>query len=98
MISDVDDDGSGTIEHEEILKMSTRKILDPNEILKAHPLFDGDGTGKVSFKNLKRVAKELGERLTDVELQEMIDEADRDGGGGVNEEESLRIMQKTNLF
>merc|ERR1712051_567766 len=51
-----------------------------------------------SFKNLKRVAKELGERMTDEELQEMIDEADRDGDGEVNEEEFLRIMKKTNLF
>lgn len=43
--------------------------------------------GKISFKNLKRVAKELGENMTDEELQEMIDEADRDGDGEVNEEE-----------
>merc|ERR1712039_244764 len=101
MISDVDDDGSGTIGYPEFLKMMTHKILnrDPkDEILKAFRLFDDDETGKISFKNLKRVAKELGERMTDEELQEMIDEADRDGDGEVNEEEFLRIMKKTNLF
>ena len=46
----------------------------------------------------KRVAKELGENMTDEELQEMIDEADRDGDGEVNEEEFFRIMKKTSLF
>ena len=90
-----------TIEYEEFLKMMTHKILnrDPkDEILKAFRLFDDDETGKISFKNLKRVAKELGEKMTDEELQEMIDEADRDGDGEVNEEEFLCIMKKTNLF
>lgn len=50
------------------------------------------------LQNLKRVSKELGENLTDEELQEMIDEADRDGDGEINEEEFIRIMRKTNLF
>jgi centrin-1 len=36
--------------------------------------------------------------MTDEELQEMIDEADRDGDGEVNEEEFVRIMRKTTLF
>ena len=59
---------------------------------------DIDKTGKITFRNLKRVAKELGENMTDEELQEMIDEADRDGDGEINEEEFLRIMKKTSLY
>lgn len=42
-------------------------------------LFDDDNSGVITFKNLQRVARELGENLTDDELQEMVDEADRDG-------------------
>ena len=101
MIQDVDTDGSGQIEWDEFLKMMTTKLLnrDPmEEIKKAFKLFDDDNTGKISFKNLKRVAKELGEKITDEELQEMIDEADRDGDGEVNEDDFIRIMKKTNLF
>ena len=96
MISDIDKDGSGTIDFSEFLEMMTAKMSEKDsreEILKAFRLFDDDETGKISFRNLKRVAKELGENMTDEELQEMIDEADRDGDGEINEDEFLRIMR-----
>jgi Ca2+-binding EF-hand superfamily protein len=35
--------------------------------------------------------------MTDEELQEMIDEADRDGDGEVSEEEFIRILKKTSF-
>jgi centrin-1 len=101
MIQDIDRDGSGTIDFPEFLEMMSSKMAerDPREeIMKAFRLFDDDETGRISFKNLKRVSKELGENMTDEELMEMIEEADRDGDGEINEEEFLRIMKKTNLF
>jgi centrin-1 len=52
--------GSGTIDFDEFLTMMTTKMGERDskeEIAKAFKLFDDDGTGKISFKNLKRVAK-----------------------------------------
>ena len=101
LIADVDTNGSGVIDFPEFLDMMTTKMAerDPREeMIKAFRLFDDDETGRISFKNLKRVAKELGENMTDEEIQEMIDEADRDGDGEISEEEFMRIMKKTNLF
>eukprot|EP00923_Selenidium_pygospionis_P006803 GHVN01011685.1.p1 GENE.GHVN01011685.1~~GHVN01011685.1.p1 ORF type:complete len:102 (-),score=30.92 GHVN01011685.1:429-734(-) len=101
MISDADADGQGVIRYEEFLNMMKIKMAerDPmEEIRKAFRLFDDDGSGRITFKNLKRVAKELGEDILDEELQEMIDEADRNGDGEIDEEEFARIMRKTNLF
>merc|ERR1740115_358659 len=93
MIADVDKDGSGVIEYPEFMDMMTQKMAerDPREeMMKAFRLFDDDDTGKINFHNLRRVAKELGENMTD--------EADRDGDGEINEDEFMRIMRKTNLF
>lgn len=67
-------------------------------MLKAFRLFDEDETGKISLGNLKRVAKELGEAISEEELKEMITEADLDGDGQVNQDEFFKIMKKTSLY
>lgn len=70
-------------------KVLNRDPLD--EIRRAFRLFDDDNTGKISLRNLRRVAKELGENLTDEELRAMIDEFDLDNDGEINEEEFIAI-------
>lgn len=57
-------------------------------------LFDDDQSGRISLRNLKRVAKELGETMTDAELLEMIERADADQDGEINAEEFYAIMTK----
>ena len=101
MISDIDKDGNGNIDFNEFLEMMTAKMSERDsreEILKAFRLFDDDETGKITLKNLKRVAKEIGENMTEEELMEMIEEADRDGDGEIDQDEFLRIMKKTSLY
>lgn len=101
MIADIDTKGTGKLSFEDFMQLMTVKMAEKDskeEIMKAFRLFDDDETGKISFKNLVRVAKELGENLTDEELREMIDEADQDGDGEISQDEFLRIMKKTSLY
>lgn len=54
---------------------------------------------QITFQDLRRIARELGESLTDEELREMIEEADRSGAGeGVSFEDFAALMKKTALF
>lgn len=46
--------------------------------------FDDEKTGFVSAKNLRRIAKELGQNISENEVQEMIDKADLDNDGLVS--------------
>ncbi|XP_051013035.1 centrin-4 [Acomys russatus] len=101
MIADIDKEGTGTIAFEDFFAVMSVKMSEKDEkeeILKAFKLFDDDSTGSISLNNIKRVARELGENLTDAELQEMLDEADHDGDGEINEEEFLRMMRKTSIY
>merc|ERR1711935_789387 len=100
MLADIDKDGNGTIEAAEFMELMTAKFSDKDakdDIIKAFGLFDDDGTGKITMKNLKRVAGELGETLSDAELKEMLTMGDSDGDGEVNQDEFLKIMQAVNL-
>ena len=63
-----------------------------DEVMKAFSLFDGDRTGRISVRDLRRVARELGEDIPDDELEAMVAEFDTDKDGAVNQEEFLAIM------
>jgi len=56
------------------------------DLREAFKMFDRNGDGKIDPKELRRVMTNLGEKLTDDEVDEMIQTADKDGDGKVNYE------------
>merc|ERR1719191_329189 len=95
MISEVDKDRSGTIDFPEFLTMMARKMKDSDseeEVRKAFRVFDKDGNGFISAAELRHIMTNLGEKLTDEEVDEMLREADIDGDGQINYEEFVKMM------
>ena len=97
MIADLDRDGQGHIDFDEFLDAITSKLGDKETragIAKIFALFDDDKTNTVNIKNLTRVAKELGETMTNEELREMIERADSNGDGEISLDDFYTIMTK----
>ena len=72
MMAEVDKNATGKLTLENFMHLMANKMSEKDtkeEIMKAFKLFDDDDTGNITFANLKRVAEELGENLSDEELK-----------------------------
>jgi len=100
LIGDFDKDGSGRIDFHEFLSIMITKMSQKDsaqELENAFKLFDIDGDMEISFDDLKKVAVELGEDMTDEELKEMIAGANKgDREGSVNQTGFFNILNKSN--
>ncbi|KAJ0260597.1 Calmodulin-1 [Hirschfeldia incana] len=94
MINEVDADGNRTIDFPEFLNLMAKKMKDTDseeELKEAFKVFDKDQNGFISAAELGHVMTNLGEKLTDEEVEEMVREADVDGDGQINYEEFVNI-------
>ena len=85
------------LDEAQFLRFAASKILQMEQAHKAFELIDKDDKGIVVLEDLKRVAEELGEDLTDEDLQEMVDLVDRSGDGLLSRKDFVRIARKIDL-
>merc|ERR1712079_939100 len=64
------------------------------EFKEAFSLFDKDGDGTITTKELGSVMRSLGQNPTEAELQDMINEVDADGNGTIDFPEFLTMMAR----
>lgn len=87
--------GNGEIDFEEFLQMMSKKITTNDteeEIRDAFRIFDKDGNGLISAHELRQIMMNLGEKLTDEELDEMMREADLNGDGQIDYEGEIKQL------
>lgn len=91
------DAGNGTVEFEEFLAMMSRRQVatasdddqaklqrEEAELRQAFRVFDIDGDGLIDADELRQTMANLGETLSEHDVQTMIREADRNGDGKVD--------------
>ena len=70
MLVEVDEDKNGTIEIEEFKKMIDKMLEDADDlILEAFKVFDRDQDGKIKPYEFQAVMKQLGENVSDKEME-----------------------------
>jgi calmodulin len=100
MINSVDDNGDNEIDFEEFLVLMSSKKgsgrVDPDrELRDAFKVFDKDGNGSISKSELKHLMSNLGQRLSDEELDAMMGEVDTDGNGEIDFDEFKQMMVRS---
>ncbi|CAG9321277.1 unnamed protein product [Blepharisma stoltei] len=97
IMQDLDKDVTEKIDFTQFLSIMAPRMSQKDtreQIMKIFKLFNEEKNGKISFRDLKRVATELGESLNDDDLHSMIEEADKDGDGLLSFDEFYRVMKK----
>ena len=100
ILAQVEKKGKKPVEFEEFVDLLIEKPnKDPKvEMEKAFRILTEDGKDKITVKSLKKICVDLGENITEEELQEMITEADKDQDEEVGLDDFVQIMKKTNMF
>ncbi|KAI9334881.1 hypothetical protein BDR26DRAFT_866305, partial [Obelidium mucronatum] len=89
------DDEDEALSFEEFLYVMAVKLSQKDEtaeIKASFALFDVDKRGKIGMRELRKVAKELGDTLTDEDVLMMIQENDFDGDGELGEGDWAKIF------
>jgi len=98
--NEADSKGKGTIDYADFENImacisyfqSRSYYIGDQEIIDACTMFDKDGEGLISKEELKQVLMEIGEQVTEEEVEDLIKEAELDENGRVYYEEFIRMM------
>jgi len=95
MIAEVDSDGNGCIDIKEFIDLLLNIIAvddTEEEVLDSFRRFDPTESGFIDEKELRRVMTNLGDHLSESELDDMIRDCDPDGDGKINYTVFTKLM------
>jgi len=98
VIAETDEDGSGLLEFEEFAELAAKFLMEEDEealkkeLREAFKIFDKEGNGYIDNDRLREILRELDPRLTEENLDDIVEEVDTDGSGTLDFDEFMEMM------
>nr|ACS36543.1 troponin C isoform 4'' [Homarus americanus] len=89
---------SGELEFEEFCALAAKFLIEEDEeslkteLKEAFRIYDKQGDGYITTQTLKEILRELDNKLTEEDLDGIIDEVDEDGSGTLDFDEFMGMM------
>jgi len=96
IVAEADVNKDGVINFEEFLTLMSQTVKETDteqELISAFRVFDQDNSGFISTDELRNVLKSLGENMTEAEIDDMLQMADKNGDGQIDYHEFASIMK-----
>jgi calmodulin len=91
----IDSEGTGYVEFEEFCGIVRKKLQDDEDEREMREMFrilDKEKRGEVNTNELRWILKNLGDDLTEADIDDMIADVDTDGSGWVDYNEFCKLM------
>ncbi|EDV53618.1 calmodulin [Drosophila erecta] len=95
---EIDADGTGELYLSDFLYIMYQRYANmstEDEIIAAFKVFDKEGTGVISETEFRHIMKNMGEQLTDDEVEEIIRDANSDLEGNIDYVRFIKVMSTT---
>merc|ERR1711890_208845 len=96
-MGNLDKDGSGALEFNEFYELLTARFSEntsKEELQRVFKPFDTDGTGSISVANMRAIADQVGDQVTDDELGDIVLKNDMDNDGNLTFEDFYNVLTK----
>merc|ERR1712226_1409487 len=96
-VKNLDKDGSGALEFNEFYELLTARFSEntsKEELQRVFALFDTDKTGEISLSNMRAIADQVGDNVSDDELGDIVLKNDMNNDGKLGFEDFYAVLPK----